>query len=278
MNRENVFYLVSDYQPAGDQPEAIRQLTEGVLRGDRFQTLLGVTGSGKTFTISNVIAQVNKPVLVISHNKTLAAQLYGEFKAFFPDNAVEFFISYYDYYQPEAYIPSTDTYIEKDMSINDEIDRLRLRATSALLENRKDVIVVASVSCIYGIGSPEEYARQILPLKTGQVIERNELLRKLTDIHYIRNDYEFSRGTFRVRGDVIDVMPAHEDEEAIRISLFDDEIEDLAYTDRMTGKVTARTDNVIIYPAKHFVTTEENLKLAITDIERELEDRLAELR
>ena len=278
MNTENVFQLVSDYQPAGDQPEAIRQLTEGILRGDRFQTLLGVTGSGKTFTISNVIARVNKPVLVISHNKTLAAQLYGEFKAFFPNNAVEFFISYYDYYQPEAYIPSTDTYIEKDMSINDEIDRLRLRATSALLEDRKDVIVVASVSCIYGIGSPEEYARQILPLKTGQVIERNDLLRKLTDIHYIRNDYEFSRGTFRVRGDVIDVMPAHEDEEAIRISLFGDEIEELAYTDRMTGKVTGRTNNVVIYPAKHFVTTEENLKLAIADIERELEDRLAELR
>ena len=211
------FKLESEYQPTGDQPEAIRQLVEGVGRGDRFQTLLGVTGSGKTFTVSNMIQQLQRPTLVMSHNKTLAAQLYGEFKSFFPNNAVEFFISYYDYYQPEAYIPSTDTFIEKDFNINDEIDRLRLKATSALLDGRRDVIIVSSVSCIYGIGSKEAYGGQLVRLKKGERIERNQLLYKLADNHYSRNDVDFFRGNFRVRGDVVEVIPAYEDETGIRI-------------------------------------------------------------
>lgn len=270
----NHFQLVSDYQPTGDQPDAIRQLIEGVERGDKFQTLLGVTGSGKTFSISNVIQAVNKPTLVISHNKTLAAQLYGEFKSFFPNNAVEFFISYYDYYQPEAYIPSTDTYIEKDMSINEEIDRLRLKATSSLVDGRRDVIVVASVSCIYGIGSKEMYANQILIIHRGDVIERNAFLRKLTDIHYVRNDYDFTRGTFRVRGDVIEIIQAYEDEEVIRVEFFGDEIDSIALVDRMSGKVAERIDDITIYPAKHFLTSEEELQRAMKDIEEELDDRL----
>ncbi len=270
----NRFHLVSDYQPTGDQPDAIRQLIDGVERGDKYQTLLGVTGSGKTFSISNVIQAVNKPTLVISHNKTLAAQLYGEFKSFFPRNAVEFFISYYDYYQPEAYLPSTDTYIEKDMSINEEIDRLRLKATSSLVDGRRDVIVVASVSCIYGIGSNEMYANQILIMHRGDVIERNAFLRKLTDIHYVRNDYDFTRGTFRVRGDVIEIIQAYEDEEVIRVEFFGDEIDSIALVDRMSGKVAERIDDITIYPAKHFLTSEEELQRAMKDIEEELEDRL----
>ncbi len=274
----NQFELVSEYKPSGDQPEAIRQLIDGVKRGDRFQTLLGVTGSGKTYTISNVVREINRPTLVISHNKTLAAQLYGEFKAFFPRNAVEFFISYYDYYQPEAYLPTTDTYIEKDMSINDEIDRLRLRATSSLIEGRSDVLIVASVSCIYGIGSKEEYSGQMLPVRLGERIDRNAFLRKLTDIHYVRNDFEFARGNFRVRGDVVDIVPAYEDEEAVRVEFFGDEIEKLSLIDRLTGKVREKIDFIVIYPAKHFVTTEENLRRAITAIEAELDRRLVELR
>lgn len=272
------FQLVSQYSPMGDQPEAIRQLTEGVKRGDQFQTLLGVTGSGKTFTIANAITQLQKPTLIISHNKTLAAQLYGEFKQFFPNNAVEFFISYYDYYQPEAYIPRTDTYIEKDFMVNDEIDRLRLRATSALIEGRKDVIVVASVSCIYGLGTKEAFAAQLLPLRVGMKIDRQALLYRLTDIHYSRNDFEFSRGTFRVRGDVIEIMPGSEDEMAVRVELFGDEIDRISYITRVDAKVISSVDAVTLYPAKLFVTTKQELERAIIAIQNELRDRLTELR
>ncbi|MDL1892577.1 excinuclease ABC subunit UvrB [Sphingobacteriales bacterium CHB3] len=272
------FTLISDYKPSGDQPEAIRQLTEGVLRGDKYQTLLGVTGSGKTFTISNVIAQTNKPVLVMSHNKTLAAQLYSEFKSFFPKDRVEFFISYYDYYQPEAYVPTSDTYIAKDASINDEIDRLRLRATSALLSGDRNVIVVASVSCIYGIGAPEEWASQIVVIRKGERMERNDFLRKLLNIFYMRNDFEFVRGTMRVRGDVVEVIPAYENEEAIRVEFFGDVIERISYINKTDGKVLAETDYEVIYPAKQFVTSKESLEKAYRGIEQELEERLAELR
>jgi excinuclease ABC subunit B len=273
-----VFRLVSDYKPSGDQPDAIQQLTEGLLRGDKYQTLLGVTGSGKTFTISNLIAKVNKPTLVMSHNKTLAAQLYGEFKAFFPQDKVEFFISYYDYYQPEAYVPQTDTYIAKDASINDEIDRLRLKATSALLSGDQNVIVVASVSCIYGIGSPEDWRRLVVFVRKGDRIERNQLLSQLIDIYYVRNDFEFTRGTFRVRGDVVEIIPAYEDEEAVRIEFFGDEIERISLINKLTGLVTGSAESVFIYPAKHFVTTRPTLERALVDIEAELKERLAELR
>ena len=272
------FLLTSDYRPSGDQPEAIRQLAEGVARGDTYQTLLGVTGSGKTFTISNVIQHINKPVLVLSHNKTLAAQLYGEFKSFFPKNRVEFFISYYDYYQPEAYVPSTDTYIAKDSSINEEIDRLRLRATSALLSGDPNVIVVASVSCIYGIGAPEEWLSQTMPLRKGQKISRNELLKKLLDMLYTRNDYEFTRGSFRVRGDVVEVIPGYEIEEAIRIEFFGDEIERLSYIQKTDGKIIAETEFEIVYPAKQFVTTRPSIERALKTIDVELRERLTELR
>ncbi len=274
----SIFSLTSDYKPSGDQPEAVRQLTEGVLRGDKHQTLLGVTGSGKTFTISNVIQNVDKPVLVMSHNKTLAAQLYSEFKNFFPHDRVEFFISYYDYYQPEAYVPTSDTYIAKDASINDEIDRLRLRATSALLSGDRNVIVVASVSSIYGIGAPEEWASQIVVIRKGEKLERNELLRKLLNIFYMRNDFEFVRGTMRVRGDVVEVIPAYENEEAIRIEFFGDVIEKISYINKTDGKVLAETDYEVIYPAKQFVTSKETLEKAYKGIEIELEERLAELR
>jgi excinuclease ABC subunit B len=272
------FHLVSDYNPSGDQPEAIQQLIKGVLRGERYQTLLGVTGSGKTFTISNLIAKVNKPTLVMSHNKTLAAQLYGEFKAFFPKDKVEFFISYYDYYQPEAYVPQTDTYIAKDASINDEIDRLRLKATSALLSGDQNVIVVASVSCIYGIGSPEDWRRLVVFVRKGEKIERNQLLSQLIDIYYVRNDFEFTRGTFRVRGDVVEIIPAYEDEEAVRIEFFGDEIERISLINKLTGVVTGSAESVFIYPAKHFVTTRPTLERALVDIEAELKERLAGLR
>jgi excinuclease ABC subunit B len=274
----SVFNLVSDYSPSGDQPEAIRQLTEGVLRGDRYQTLLGVTGSGKTFTISNVVAAAGRPTLVLSHNKTLAAQLYAEFRRFFPNDRVEFFISYYDYYQPEAYVPSSDTYIQKDASVNDEIDRLRLKATSALLSGAKNVIVVASVSCIYGIGSPEEWGRQIVVIRKGERIERNDLLRKLLDIFYTRNDFEFVRGTMRVRGDVVEVIPAYESEEAIRIEFFGDEIERISMINSVDGSVTGETDYEIIYPAKQFVTSQETINRAMAGIQAELDERLTELR
>ncbi len=268
------FELVSDYKPTGDQPKAINELTDGILRGDKHQVLLGVTGSGKTFTMSNVITNVNRPTLIISHNKTLAAQLYSEFKSFFPDNAVEFFISYYDYYQPEAYVVKKDLYIEKDFSINEEIDRLRLRATTSLIEGRNDVIIIASVSSIYGIGAPDEYARQILFLKKGESIERKKLLRKLIDIYYTRNDAEFTRGTFRARGDVIEVIPAYQNEEAVRIELWGDEIERLSIIDSITGNVINEVDSVPIYPAKYFVTNKDQIKRAVKDIEAELKERL----
>ncbi len=274
----NKFKLVSNYKPSGDQPKAINQLIEGIKEGEKFQTLLGVTGSGKTFTISNVIAEFNRPTLIISHNKTLAAQLYSEFKSFFPNNAVEFFISYYDYYQPEAYVVSSDVYIEKDFSVNEEIDRLRLKATTSLIEGRNDVIIVASVSCIYGIGSPQEYANQIFFLKKGDKIYKKELLRKLIDIYYERNDYEFKRGTFRVRGDVIEIIPAYEVDEAIRIELFDDEINRLSIFDATSGKVLYEVPSAAIYPAKYWVSDKDNLFRAIRDIEFELEERLTELR
>jgi excinuclease ABC subunit B len=268
------FKLVSNYKPSGDQPKAIAELTEGVLKGYKHQVLLGVTGSGKTFTMSNVIANVNKPTLIISHNKTLAAQLYSEFKAFFPENAVEFFISYYDYYQPEAYVVKNDLYIEKDFSVNEEIDRLRLKATTALIEGRRDVIIVASVSCIYGIGSPEDYAKQILFLKKGERLSKKSLLRKLVDIYYVRNDVDFTRGTFRSRGDVVEIIPAYQYEEAVRIEFWGDEIEKLSIIDAFTGESIRETDSVAIYPAKYFVTSQDRLARAIKSIEEELKERL----
>jgi excinuclease ABC subunit B len=274
----NKFQLVSNYQPSGDQPQAIKQLTDGLKRGEKFQVLLGVTGSGKTFTISNVIKEINKPTLIISHNKTLAAQLYSEFRAFFPNNAVEFFISYYDYYQPEAYVAKSDLYIEKDFSVNEEIDRLRLKATTSLIEGRSDVIVVASVSCIYGIGAPQEYANQIIFLHKGEIVERKKLLRKLIDIHYVRNDSEFSRGTFRARGDVVEVIPAYQYEEALRIEFWDNEIERLSVIDSITGEVIREIESTPIYPAKYFLTDRDRLQKAIYSIEEELKERLDVLR
>jgi excinuclease ABC subunit B len=273
-----LYELTSEYKPSGDQPEAIRQLTEGVLRGDQYQTLLGVTGSGKTFTISNVIQQANKPVLVMSHNKTLAAQLYAEFKGFFPKNRVEFFISYYDYYQPEAYVPTSDTYIAKDSSVNEEIDRLRLRATSALLSGDPHVIVVASVSCIYGIGAPEEWINSMLVVKKGDRIQRNDLLKRLLDLFYTRNDYEFTRGSFRVRGDVVEVIPGYENEEALRIELFGDEIERISYINRVDGNILGSVEYEVIYPAKQFITSRQSIERAVGGIEQELRERTAELR
>ncbi len=272
------FSLVSDYSPNGDQPQAIQELTEGIRRGDKFQTLLGVTGSGKTFTISNVIAQINKPTLIMSHNKTLAAQLYGEFKQFFPKDRVEFFISYYDYYQPEAYVASNDTYIAKDASINDEIDRLRLRATSALLSGDENVIVVASVSCIYGIGAPDEWLQQMIIIRKGMEIKRQEFLRKLLDIHYLRNDFEFKRGTFRVRGDVIEIIQAGETDSAVRVQLFGDEIEKIVMIHPLTGKVLHEVDSEVIYPAKQFVSSRPTIERALVTIEQELNERLNILR
>jgi excinuclease ABC subunit B len=272
------FELVSHYKPSGDQPDAIKQLVDGVNRGDKFQTLLGVTGSGKTFTISNVIAQTNKPTLIISHNKTLAAQLYSEFKAFFPNNAVEFFISYYDYYQPEAYVVSRDIFIEKDFSVNEEIDRLRLKATTSLIEGRKDVIVIASVSCIYGIGAPDEYAKQIIFVKKGDKLDRKKFMRELIEIYYSRNDVEFSRGTFRARGDVVEVIPAYQDEEAIRIEFWDNDVEKVSIIDSVTGKTIKEVDSVPIYPAKYFVTDRSKMQKAIYNIEQELSERLDVLR
>jgi excinuclease ABC subunit B len=268
------FELHSNYQPSGDQPNAIKELVEGINRNDKFQTLLGVTGSGKTFTISNLIQQVNKPTLIISHNKTLAAQLYSEFKSFFPNNAVEFFISYYDYYQPEAYVVSRDLFIEKDFSVNEEIDRLRLKATTALIEGRSDVIVVASVSCIYGIGAPQEYANQIIFLRKGEKVSRKKLLRDLIDIHYVRNDIDFTRGTFRARGDVVEIIPAYQYEEAIRIEFWDEDIEKLSIIDAVTGEVLRETDSVPVYPAKYFVSNREQVQKAIYGIEQELDERL----
>jgi len=271
------FKLVSDFTPQGDQPEAIRQLVEGINAGKRHQTLLGATGTGKTFTIAQTIAKVNRPTLVIAHNKTLAAQLCSEFQEFFPENAVTYFVSYYDYYQPEAYIPSSDTYIEKDSSINEEIDKLRHSATSSLFE-RRDVIIVASVSCIYGLGSPEEYRDLRLSLRVGMERPRNAILHKLVDIQYQRNDLNFTRGTFRVRGDVIEIFPASHGERAIRVELFGDEIERISEIDVLTGEILGERDHVAIFPASHFVTADEKMKRALVNIERELEERLAELR
>ncbi|MFF2796854.1 excinuclease ABC subunit UvrB [Lysinibacillus xylanilyticus] len=271
------FDLQAPYTPGGDQPQAIAELVEGVRAGKRHQTLLGATGTGKTFTISNVIKQVKKPTLIMAHNKTLAGQLYSEFKEFFPNNAVEYFVSYYDYFQPEAYVPQTDTYIEKDSSINDEIDKLRHSATSALFE-RDDVIIIASVSCIYGLGSPEEYREMVVSVRTGMEIERNQLLRKLVDVQYERNDVSFTRGTFRVRGDVVEIFPASRDEHCIRVEFFGDEIDRIREVDALTGEILSDRDHVAIFPASHFVTREEKMLKAIENIEKELEERLALLR
>ena len=266
------FKLHSDYAPTGDQPKAIETLAQGVLAGKKHQTLMGVTGSGKTFTMANIIEQVQKPTLVISHNKTLAAQLHGEFKEFFPENAVEYFVSYYDYYQPEAYVPSTDTYIEKDSDINAEIEKLRHSATAALAE-RRDVIIVASVSCIYGLGSPFDYENQLISLRPGMEKPRNEILRKLVDIQYNRNDLAFERGTFRVRGDIIDVFPAGSDK-AVRIELFGDEIESIKEMNPLTGEILGLRNHVAIYPASHYVTSKENMEKALVTIEEELAQRV----
>ena len=272
------FELITSLIPSGDQPEAIRQLSEGLQRGDIHQTLLGVTGSGKTFTISNVIKDLNRPVLVMSHNKTLAAQLYAEFRNFFPKNRVEFFISYYDYYQPEAYIPSSDTYIAKDSSINDEIDRLRLRATSALLSGDPSVIVVASISSIYGIGAPDEWISQTVMIKKGDRLGRQVFLKRLIDLLYARNDYEFARGTFRVRGDVVDIIPGSENEEAVRVEFFGDEIERISYFNKLDGHVLGEAEYEMIYPAKQFITSRETIEKAMKGIAMELRDRTTELR
>ena len=272
------FDLTAPFSPVGDQPRAIAELTDGLRRGDAYQTLLGVTGSGKTFSISNVIQNAGKPTLVMSHNKTLAAQLYAEFKQFFPNNAVEFFISYYDYYQPEAYIVKSDTYIEKDMAVNDRIDRLRLRTTSALVSGRHDVIVVASVSCIYGLGSPEEYKSQIVQIRPGQEMARNELLAQFINIFYVRNDIDFQPGTFRVRGDVVDVFPAYLEDRAYRIAFWGDEIEKISIIDPLTGQTLGDEEIVTIYPAKIFVTPADQMQRAVRSIEEELRWRLAVLR
>ena len=271
------FRLVADFEPQGDQPRAIEQLVDGLEKGRRHQVLLGVTGSGKTFTMANVISRINRPTLVIAPNKTLAAQLYNEFRLLLPDNAVRYFISYYDYYQPEAYVPSTDTYIAKDASINDEIDKLRHAATMALLE-RQDVVIVASVSCIYGLGSPEAYFDLMVYLEQGMRIDRDRMLRKLVDIQYERVDYDFHRGTFRVRGDTVEVFPAYEDQSALRIEFFDDVVESLLEVDPLRGKVRRRVDKATVYPASHYVTTAERMKAAVAAIREELRERLAELK
>jgi excinuclease ABC subunit B len=264
------FTLVSDFEVAGDQVRAVPELIDGLNRGDSHQVLLGVTGSGKTFTMAQVVAAVNRPTLVMAHNKTLAAQLYQEFRRFFPNNAVEYFVSYYDYYQPEAYVPATDSYIEKEATINDEIDRMRLSATRSLFE-RRDVIIVASVSCIYGLGSPEAYYGMLLPLERGQRIDRDQILRKLVEIQYERNDTDFGRGTFRVRGDIVEVVPSYE-EHALRIGLFGDEVDELSWFDALTGKVIRQLDKVAVYPKSHFVTSRDRTKLAVESIKHELEE------
>lgn len=266
------FKVVSDFKPTGDQPQAIEKLAEGILSGKKHQTLLGVTGSGKTFTMANVIEKVQKPTLIISHNKTLAAQLYGEFKEFFPNNAVEFFVSYYDYYQPEAYLPGTDTYIEKDSQINDEIEKLRHSATASLSE-RKDVVIIASVSCIYGLGSPMDYENQVLSLRPGAVKTRDEIIRKLVDIQYVRNDINFIRSTFRVRGDTIDIFPAGA-ESAVRVELFGDEVEAIKEINTVTGEILGLRKHISIFPASHYVTSKENMEKAVISIQEELEERI----
>lgn len=270
----NQFELISDFSPTGDQPQAIDALVEGLNLGYPKQILLGVTGSGKTFTMANIIARANRPALILEPNKTLAAQLYNEFKAFFPNNAVEYFVSYYDYYQPEAYVASTDTYIEKDAQINDEIEKLRHSATAALLE-RRDVIIIASVSCIYGLGSPEFYKNQVLSLRLGQEMQREDILRKLIEIQFERNDLELKRGTFRVRGDVIEILPPSSSDKVIRLELFGDEIDAISEVDRLTGKITGKREHISIYPNTHYATDPETLKTAITAIEEELEEQIA---
>ena len=273
---ENQFKIVSKFKPTGDQPQAIEQLTNGFQSGEKFQTLLGVTGSGKTFTMANVIQNLNKPTLVIAHNKTLAAQLYNELKEFFPNNAVEYFVSYYDYYQPEAYVPQSDTYIEKDSSVNDEIDKLRHSATSALFE-RKDVIIVASVSCIYGLGAPIDYKEMTLSIRPGMIKDRDEVLKRLVEIQYNRNDINFTRGTFRVHGDVVEVYPAGSTDVAIRIEFFGDEIDRISEIDVLTGEVLGTRNHISIFPASHYVTNSENLRRALRDISAELDERVKEL-
>ena len=267
------FKLHSEYAPTGDQPQAIKDLVDGFKEGNQFQTLLGVTGSGKTFTMANVIAQLNKPTLIIAHNKTLAGQLYSEFKEFFPENAVEYFVSYYDYYQPEAYVPSTDTYIAKDSAINEEIDRLRLSATASLTE-RKDVIVVASVSCIYGLGSPDDYQGMVVSLRPGQEKDRDSVLRELIDIQYDRNDMDLQRGSFRVRGDVVEIYPAQGGDYLIRIEFFGDEIDRICEVEPLTGQVHATLNHIAIFPASHYVVAPDKIKRACDDIEKELEERI----
>ena len=271
------FKLKAPFAPTGDQPQAIDLLVRGLLAGKKNQVLLGATGTGKTFTVASAIEKVNRPTLVLAHNKTLAAQLASEFKEFFPDNAVEYFVSYYDYYQPEAYLPQTDTYIEKDASINDEIDKLRHSATSSLFE-RRDVIVVASVSCIYGLGAPDDYYKLVLSLRPGQEAGRDAILHKLVDIQYARNDLSLTRGAFRARGDVIEVFPASFHDRAVRIELFGDEVEKIHEFDMVTGDILAARSHIAIYPASHYVTSRENMKRALSDIEKELEWRLAELK
>ena len=268
------FELVSEYKPTGDQPQAIEELVEGFKKGKQFQTLLGVTGSGKTFTMANVIEQLNKPTLIIAHNKTLAAQLYGEFKEFFPNNAVEYFVSYYDYYQPEAYVPSTDTYIEKDSSINDEIDKLRHSATMALME-RKDVIIISSVSCIYGLGDPIDYKNMVVSLRPNTIRDRDEIIHKLIEIQYDRNDMDFKRGTFRVRGENLEIFPASYTDSAIRVEFFDDEIERISEIDALTGQIKNVLEHVAIFPNSHYVVPPEKMERAIKDIEKELEEQVA---
>ena len=270
---ERLFELVSDYKPTGDQPEAIRKLVEGFREGNQCQTLLGVTGSGKTFTMANVIQQLQKPTLIIAHNKTLAAQLYGEFKEFFPKNSVEYFVSYYDYYQPEAYVPSSDTYIAKDSSINEEIDKLRLSATASLIE-RRDVIIISSVSCIYGLGEPENFEKMMVSLRPGMEKDRDEVLRQLIDIQYERNEMDFKRGTFRVRGDVLEIIPANEAETAVRVEFFGDEIDRITQIDVLTGEIKGELEHVAIFPASHYVVPAERIKIAADAIEQELEERV----
>lgn len=270
---QNIFKLHSEYKPTGDQPQAIEALVKGFQEGNQFQTLLGVTGSGKTFTMANIIEKLNKPTLVIAHNKTLAAQLYGEFKEFFPENSVEYFVSYYDYYQPEAYVPSTDTYIEKDSAINDEIDKLRHSATAALTE-RSDVIIVASVSCIYGLGSPIDYQNMTVSLRPGMEKDRDEVIRKLIDIQYTRNDMDFHRGTFRVRGDVVEIFPASATDRAIRVEFFGDEVDRIQEIDVLTGEVTCQLEHMVVFPASHYVVAPEKMERAIQGIEAELKERV----
>ena len=273
-NEQKIFKLHSEYQPTGDQPQAIEQLVQGFKEGNQFQTLLGVTGSGKTFPMANVIAQLNKPTLVIAHNKTLAAQLYGEFKEYFPSNAVEYFVSYYDYYQPEAYVPSTDTYIEKDSSINDEIDKLRHSATAALSE-RSDVIIVASVSCIYGLGSPIDYKEMVISLRPGMIKDRDEVIHKLIDIQYTRNDMDFKRGSFRVRGDVLEIYPAYSGGDAYRVEFFGDEVDRITEIDTLTGEIKAQLGHIAIFPASHYVIPKEKMELAAQNILEELKEQTA---